>query len=132
MNFFDWTYGTKTDSAIAQDVSLEEHDRRFHPTGYNEGDVCSLRDTANKEDALQIDNGSSEKAVSLLRNWLPGVKIVEDDSADSMQRALADDVRAFIKKSYYERWKNMISDFRRGAWSMTTASGAKEIGRAHV
>ena len=125
MNFFDWTYGTKADSAIAQDVSLEEHDRRFHPKGYKEGDVCSLRDTANKEDALPIDNGSSEKAVSLLRNWLPNVKIVEDDSADSMQRALADDVRAFIQKSYYERWKNMISDFRRGAWIMTTASGTK-------
>ena len=80
MNFFDWTYGTKADSAIAQDVSLEEHDRRFHPNGYKEGDVCSLRDTANKEDALQIDNGSSEKAVLILRNWLPNVKIVEDDS----------------------------------------------------
>ena len=111
MNFFDWTYGTKADSAIVQDVSLEEHDRRFHPNGYKEGDICSLRDTANKEDTLPIDNGSSEKAVSLLRNWLPNVKIVEDDSADTLQRSLMDSVRKEVRDEDYVRWQGIMDKF---------------------
>lgn len=125
MNFFDWTYGTKSSTALAQDVSLEEHDSRFHPEGYKEGDACKLRETANREDALPVDNGSSQKAVSLLKNWLPGIKVVEDESADALQDSLYADVRMCILKRFYDNWQKTMDLFDAGKLAVEDSLGRK-------
>lgn len=37
-------------SVDAEDASLSEHDKRFHPEGYKEGDACKLREKMSKQD----------------------------------------------------------------------------------
>lgn len=39
MNYYSWAF----------DTSLEEHDKRFHPEGFQEGDSCKFRDQLKTE-----------------------------------------------------------------------------------
>lgn len=62
MNYLNWKSGKKVEnSAIAQDESLAEHDKKYHPEGFDpKKDECKLRETMAAE-GKKDDLGGGEK-----------------------------------------------------------------------
>ena len=69
----------------ALDESLAEHDKKYHPEGYSEGDECSKRlSLKTSDDADNIDCGASslESMVRILRKWLHSVNVCDVDEIE--------------------------------------------------
>lgn len=126
MDFYSWYYNSNSSAVVtdAKEQTLEEHDRRFHPDGYKDGDVCTLRDTAKEQDFLSIESSHYGKAVELLKNWLPNITIVENNSSDALENALTDDVRKYIKTRCWKDWKQFVQDYLNGVLTRS-AGGTK-------
>jgi len=129
MNFFSWQYRQNNKVAYACDAeqSIAEHDKRFHPDGYKEGDVCKLRDDAKRQDLLPSHLETYKGTISLLKNFLPSVKIVEEESSEALENSLTDDVRRCIKHSDWTEWKKFLSLFSEGRLNRVSPDNKKQF-----
>ena len=113
MEYLNWKSGKKGEkSAIAQDESLAEHDKKYHPEGFDpKKDECKLRETMaaeGKKDEIESgekktdDGGKGEEAklptvgeyitlkhdgkkYKILDDWGGGEYIVADPKGGSFQ-----------------------------------------------
>ena len=79
----------------ATDESLREHDEKYHPDGYMEGDACKLRDGMEKDDKsdsltdVDADGGNSYVTPEEDAAYLEAVKNGDMETASNMIRDAA-------------------------------------------
>lgn len=79
----------------ATDDSLQEHDKRFHPDGYREGETCNKRNAMSKDDKADSFSDESGKSAKQLITpeedaaYMEAVKNGDMDTAMKMVREAA-------------------------------------------
>ena len=105
---FGWLATGKMPEMTALDESLAEHDKRFHPDGYKDGDRCSKRDAlGDSDDTDALGDGET--------SFLP------DDPAP---QGLLDDIVAAYRVLGFDVKRNSNDD----GWRINDTVGTFEFG----